>query len=202
MNTMPKETENGDETELELKVLRQRYELAREEVITRMKARYTVVAFLLTFVSASVGFVGVSKVFEYGFIADLVIFSGVIFLMVESWRILQLDTYLSSIQTRINSLLNLELNGWEAYLRKMKHGKRPNKWLLVGFAVLFVPVYTAFNIMSSFYSDFSYLSVCSSVVLPVFAETVLRFVLSILMEMPVVYCLYQAYSGHKSWQTL
>jgi len=133
-NTMIKVTKNKcNMIELELEVLRQRYELARDEVITRMKARYTVVAFLLTFISASVGFVSISRVFEYGFIAELVLFSGVIFLMVESWRILQLDSYLSSIQTRISSLLQLELNGWETYLRKMKKGRRPNKWLLVGF---------------------------------------------------------------------
>lgn len=49
----------------------------------RMNARYKVVSFLLTFIAASMAFVGLTGIFEYGYAADVVILASVVFYLLR-----------------------------------------------------------------------------------------------------------------------
>lgn len=160
-----------------------------------MAARYKVIAFLITFAPASMAFIGATSIFIYGYIANLVIFAAVILLLVENWRIIQLDNYLFLVDRSIQEIQKIQLDGWETHLRKLgAEGRKPTKWFLIGLIVFFVPVYTLFNAMASFLSDFSILGLCESQIL--FFSSILF----ILVEIPVsLFCIYHAYRGYKGW---
>jgi len=160
----------------------------------RMNARYKIVSFLLTFMAASMAFVGLTRIFEYGYAVNVVILASVVFLFVEGWRILQLDAYLSTIERRIKEMTKISTDGWETYLRSLgSEGEKPTKWLSIALVALIAPIYTIFNYVASFVSGFTILTVNESQLLTI------RWAFFILMEIPIMYCIFKALPNYKAW---
>lgn len=160
----------------------------------RMNARYKVVSFLLTFIAASIAFIGVTRIFEYGYAADVVILVLVGFLFIEAWRITQIDTYLSMIESRMKQITKISIDGWETYLRSLGSvGARPTRLLTIALIVLVVPIYTIFNSVASFLSDFAYLPVNQSW-LPY-----IKLAFFIMWEIPIMYCTRKALPTPRDW---
>lgn len=160
----------------------------------RMNARYKVVSFLLTFIAASMAFVGLTGIFEYGYAADVVILASVVFLFVEGWRMLHLDAYLSIIERRIKEMTKISTDGWETYLRSLgSEGEKPTKWLSIALVVLIAPIYTIFNYVASFLSGLAILTVNESQLLTI------RWAFFILMEIPIMICIFKALPIYKAW---
>lgn len=204
MSSMKREKTTASEDEImELKILSERYGWVRQELNMRMDARYKVITFLLTFIAASMGFIGLTRIFEFGYAADIVILASVIFLFVEGWRILHLDTYLCMIEKRIKEITKISIDGWETYLRSLgSEGEKPTKWLYTALVLLIAPIYTIFNFVASFLSAFAIPSFLSSFVILNLCESQLLIIRSgsfILMEVPMLICIYKAHSSYKAW---
>lgn len=191
---------SGEDETAELKILSERYGWARAELNMRMDGRYKVVAFLLTFIAASMGFIGLTGIYEFGYAADMVILASIIFLFVEGWRILHLDAYLGIIEKRMKEITKISIDGWETYLRSLgSEGSKPTKWLFIALVILFTSIYTFFNLVASFLSSFTFLS--SFVILELCESQLLiiRSAFSIVVEIPVLICIYKAHSSYKAW---
>jgi len=109
----------------------------------------------MSFTPASIAFIGVTSIFEYGFIAAIVILGAVFLLLVESLRLLQLHGYCALIEQKIDETAETSIKGWEIHLGELrKEGSRPLKLTLVSYIILFGVPYSVFNFIASFLPNF------------------------------------------------